>query len=121
MAGIPTHDLIYMEFRQKSYNGFGAIDPEGYIEWYYPALLGEEPYVMALRENDNIVYLARDKRAVAEGLTEINPLGEEQHRLEDICPPRGPIHHEVRLLSDGRVMYLSRDVLRPGFGNPPVA
>ena len=121
IAGTPTHDLTYMEFRQKSFNGFAAIDPEGYIVWYYPALPGEEPYVMALRDNGNIVYLAGGKRVVAEGLVEINPLGEEQHRLEDICPPDGPIHHEVRLLNDGRVMYLSRDVLRPGFGNPPVS
>ena len=120
LAGTPTHDLTYMEFRQKSFKGLAAIDPDGYIVWYYPALPGEEPYVMARRENGNIVYLAGGKRVVAEGLVEINWLGDEQYRLEDICSPNGPIHHEIELLNDGRVMYLSRDVLRPGFGNPPV-
>ena len=121
MAGTPTRNLTYMEFRQKSFKGFAAIDTEGYVVWYYSALPGEEPYVMARRDNGNIVYLAGGKRVVAEGLVEINPLGEEQHRLEDTCPPNGPMHHEVSLLNDGRIMYLSRDVLRPGFGNPPIA
>ena len=118
--GSSTHDLTYLEFRQEAFRGFVAIDNAGYVVWYYSALPNEEPYVMAQRSNGNIVYLAGGKRVVAHGLVEINPLGEELSRLPDICPPVGPMHHEVTILKDGRVMYLSREVLRPGFGEPPV-
>ena len=120
LSGRPTNDLTYLEFRQASFRGLVAIDGEGYIIWYYSGLSDEEPYVMDRRDDGNIVYLSGGKRVVAKGLVEINPLGQELHRLEDICPPNGPIHHEVSILDDGRVMYLSRDVLRPGFGHPPV-
>ena len=120
VSGRPTNDLTYLEFRQASFRGLVAIDGEGYIIWYYSGLSDEEPYVMDRRDDGNIVYLAGGKRVVAKGLVEITPIGQELHRLEDICPPNGPIHHEVSILDDGRVMYLSRDVLRPGFGHPPV-
>ena len=36
----------------------------------------------------------------------------------DVCPPDGPVHHEVQILPDGNVMYLSRDVRLPSFGDP---
>jgi len=42
-------------------------------------------------------------------------------RLGSDCPTTGPIHHEVHLLADGRVMYLSKTVPRPGFGDPPAS
>ena len=76
---------------------------------------------MARRPNGNIVYLAGFKGGTtAAGLVEIDPAGRELHRLADECAPFGPMHHEVQVLPDGRVLYLSRDVLWDGYGDPAV-
>ena len=119
LEGQPTYELTYLEFRQRGFFGLVAIDGEGHIVWYYTAPAGEEPYVMDQRDNGNIVYLAGGIKVVAHGLVEINPLGEELARSVDLCPPTGPMHHEVQILPDQRVMYLSRYILRPGHGEPP--
>ena len=65
---------------------------------------------MAQRANGNIVLLDGGFGVVAYGLAEITPLGDEVARLDDVCPPNGPMHHEVTLMDDGRVMYLSRAI-----------
>ena len=87
LIGQPTHELTYLEFRQKGFSGLAAIDQDAHIVWYYTAPTGERPYAMDQRDNGNIVYLAGGALVVAHGLVEINPLGEELARLVDLCPP----------------------------------
>ncbi len=117
---VPTHDLTFLEFRQAGFNGLVAIDAAGVVVWYYEGPDGDEPWVMARRSGGNILYVAGfEGGTTGKGLVEISPIGEELGRLVDECSPFGPIHHEVLVLGDGRVMYLSRDVLRPGYGDPP--
>jgi len=121
VQGKSSYPITFLDFRQKSFHGLVAIDSDGYIVWYYQAPEGHEPYVMDQRENGNIVYLDGGIGVVANGIAEITPLGVEVARLDDSCPPHGPIHHEVKLLPDGRVIYLSR-VIREwsdGAGNIP--
>ncbi len=110
LYGQSSYPLTFLEFRQKSFYGLVAVDSAGYVVWYYEAPEGHEPYVMDQRDDGNIVYLDGGFGVVANGLAEITPLGEEVARLDDICPPRGPMHHEVKLMQDGRVMYLSRAI-----------
>lgn len=120
LRGRPTFDLTFLEFRQVGFQGFAAIDHAGQVVWYFEAPYEEQPYVMAQKPSGDIVYIAGFQGGTtAMGLVEISPLGEEKDRLVDECSPFGPIHHEVRVLPDGRIMYLSRDVLRPGYGDPP--
>ena len=124
VEGKPTHDLTYFNFEFTLFSGLVAIDGEGYIVWYYRApdkdRMPQQPQAMALKPNGNILYIAAHLPATSHGLVEITPLGEEVDRLVGECPPDGPIHHEVHMLADGRVMYLSRYILRPGFGDPRV-
>ena len=118
VSGRPTHDLTYMEFGLGE--GLVAIDGEAQVVWYYiPEVRAEHPRVMAQKSTGNIVYLALNDPGTAHGLVEINPLGVEVDRLPDICPPNGPMHHEVLLLSDTDVLYMSRFIVRPGYGKPP--
>ena len=120
LVGAPSHPLTFLEFRQKGYMGLAAFDGRGHVVWYYEASDEEQPYVMAQRPDGNILYIAGYKGGTtAKGIVEIDPLGVEQARLVDECSPFGPIHHELDLMDDGRVMYLSRRVLRPGYGDPP--
>ncbi|MBM3934584.1 MAG: hypothetical protein FJ319_09830 [SAR202 cluster bacterium] len=120
VSGRPTHPLTFLEFRQESFLGLVAIDGAGNIVWYYEGPDGEQPWVMARRsENGNVVYIAGHRGGTTgSGLVEIDALGNQVARLEDECAPFGPIHHEVQILPDGRVLYLSRAVLRPGYGAP---
>ena len=119
--GAPTLPVTFLEFRQTEFFGLAAFDGEGHVVWYFKAPEGEQPYVMARRPNGNIVYLAGFKGGTtAAGLVEIDPTGRELHRLTDECAPFGPMHHEVQVLPDGRVLYLSRDVLWDGYGDPAV-
>ena len=121
LSGSPTLDVTYLEFRQAGFMGLAAIDGQGHIVWYFEPPEGEQPYVMARKHNGNIVYIAGHKGGTTGmGLVEITPLGEEVDRLVDECSPFGPIHHEIQVLRDGRIMYLSRDVRRPGYGDPPM-
>ena len=114
--GQSSYPLTFLEFRQRTFYGFVAIDSDGYVVWYYEAAEGHEPYVMDQREDGNIVYLDGGFGVVAHGLAEITPLGEEMARLDDLCPPQGPMHHEVKLMDDGRIMYLSRTIEYGGAG-----
>ncbi|MEC9309627.1 MAG: aryl-sulfate sulfotransferase [Chloroflexota bacterium] len=108
VQGKSSYPITFLDFRQKFFHGLVAIDSDGHIVWYYQAREGHEPYVMDQRENGNIVYLDGGIGVVSNGIAEITPLGVEVARLVDSCPPYGPIHHEVKLLPDGRVIYLSR-------------
>ncbi len=120
LTGAPTHDITFLEFRQLGYMGLAAFDARGQVVWHYQARDEEQPYVMARRPNGNILFIAGYKGGTtAKAIVEIDPLGAEQARLVDECSPFGPIHHELEALDDGRVMYLSRQVSRPGFGDPP--
>ena len=120
LVGAPSHPLTFLEFRQQGYMGLAAFDGRGHVVWYYEARDEEQPYVMTQRPDGDILYIAGHKGGTtAKGIVEIDPLGVEQARLVDECSPFGPIHHELDLLDDGRVMYLSRRVLRPGYGDPP--
>ena len=117
--GAPTLPVTFLEFRQSEFFGLAAFDGDGHVVWYFQAPEGEQPYVMARRPNGNIVYLAGFKGGTtAAGLVEIDPMGRELQRLSDECAPFGPMHHEVQVLPDGRVLYLSRDVLWDGHGEP---
>ena len=118
--GAPTLPVTFLEFRQSEFFGLAAFDGAGHVVWYFPAPDGEQPWVMARRPNGNIVYLAGFRGGTtAAGLVEIDPAGREIRRLTDVCAPFGPMHHEVQALPDGRVLYLSRDVLWDGYGDPP--
>ena len=125
-AGQPTRPITFLEYRQKGFMGLAAVDSEGEIVWYFKGAdgipdepTGEQPYSMARRPNGNIVYIAGFQGGTTgKGLVEIKPTGEEIARLVDECSPYGPIHHEVQILRDGRVMYLSREIQWEGFGNP---
>ena len=120
LVGAPTHDLTFLEFRQAGFMGLVAFDGGGHVVWYFEAPEDEQPYIMAQKPNSNIVYIAGHRGGTTgKGLVEITPLGEEVDRLVDECPLFGPIHHEIEVLGDGRIMYLSRDVQRPGYGDPP--
>lgn len=119
LVGEPTLPLTFMEFRQAGFLGLAAYDSDGNIVWYFEGPNEEQPYVMTQKPNGNIVYIAGFRGGTtAKAIVEIDPLGVEQDRLVDECTPFGPIHHEVSVLEDGRVMYLSREILSPGYGDP---
>lgn len=126
-VGQPTHPITFLEYRQKGFMGLAAFDGAGEIVWYFKGAegvpdepTGEQPYSMDRRPNGNIVYIAGFQGGTTgKGLVEIKPTGEEIARLVDECSPYGPIHHEVQILQDGRVMYLSREVQWDGYGDPP--
>ena len=116
LGGSPTLDVTFLEFRQHEFVGLAAFDGEGRVVWYFEPPEGEQPYVMARRPNGNIVYIAGFKGGTtALGIVEITPWGEEVARHVDDCDGFGPIHHEVQVVPDGRVMYLSREVLWEGY------
>lgn len=116
LGGSPTLDVTFLEFRQHEFVGLAAFDGEGRVVWYFEPPEGEQPYVMTRRPNGNIVYIAGFKGGTtALGIVEITPWGEEVARHVDACDGFGPIHHEVQVLPDGRVMYLSREVLWEGY------
>ena len=119
LEGQPTHDLTFMEFQQRGFYGLVAIDSTGAIVWYYrPDDRTLRPQAMAQKPNGNIVYNSHFEGASA-GLFEITPLGETVHTLLDECPPNGPMHHEVFLIDDETVLYMSKSILKPGWGDPP--
>ena len=116
LGGSPTLDVAFLEFRQHEFVGLAAFDGEGRVVWYFEPPEGEQPYVMTRRPNGNVVYIAGFKGGTtALGIVEITPWGEEVARHVDDCNGFGPIHHEVQVLPDGRVMYLSREVLWEGY------
>ena len=120
LAGEPTADLTFMEFVHDGFWGLIAIDGEGRIVWYYRADERRHKVgAMARKVGGNIVYEAAELPHMNKVLVEITPLGEVVDRLDDSCPEHGPVHHEVQILPDGRVMYLSRTFVEPGFGEPP--
>mgnify|MGYP001309941051 FL=1 len=120
IRGKSTNDLTFLEFRQAGFMGLAAFDAKGHIVWYFEGPEDEQPYIMAQKPNRNIVYIAGHKGGTTgKGLVEITPLGEEIDRLVDECSPFGPIHHDIDILQDERVMYLSRIIQHPGYGVPP--
>ncbi len=121
LGGAPTLDVTFLEFRQHEFVGLAAFDGAGRVVWYFEPPDGEQPYVMSRRSNGNIVYLAGFKGGTtALGIVEITPWGVEVARHPDDCDGFGPIHHEVQALPDGRVLYLSREVLWEGYEGRPV-
>ena len=110
-----------MDYRQEGFFGLAAFDAEGHIVWYYKASEGEgqQPDGMVQKPNGNIVYLAGYQGGTtSSGLVEIDPMGRQVDELVGECSPFSPIHHEVQVLPDGRIMYLSREILWEGYGNP---
>tara|TARA_A100001037_G_scaffold306767_1_gene355199 strand:- start:2260 stop:3822 length:1563 start_codon:yes stop_codon:yes gene_type:complete len=111
IGGTPTFDLIYLEFRQEDFLGLAAYNSKGEIVWYFEADNNEQPYVMSKKENGNLVYIAGfEGGTTSTGIVEITPDGKEVNRLDDICKPYGPIHHEVLALPNNQIMYLSREI-----------
>lgn len=111
IGGNPSFNLTYMEFRQEGFLGLAAYNSEGNIVWYFEADNEEQPYVMSKKENGNIVYIAGyGGGTTSAGIVEITPDGKEINRLDDICKPYGPIHHEVLALANNQIMYLSREI-----------
>ena len=120
IQGQFTQELIFMEFRQHEFVGLVAFNKTGDVVWYFQPPDGEQPYVMSQRPNGNIVYLAGYKGGTtALGIVEIEPIGNEIARHLDDCQGYGPIHHEIQILPDGNVMYLSRDILWSGITERP--
>jgi hypothetical protein len=121
LSGQPTRPITFMDYRQAGYFGLVAFDGNGQVVWYYKASEGdgEQPHAMVRKPNGNIVYIAGFQGGTTSlGLVEIDPTGKEVNRLVGECSPFSPIHHEVQILPDGRVMYLARDVLWEGYGDP---
>ncbi|MCX8214900.1 MAG: hypothetical protein OTJ97_10425, partial [SAR202 cluster bacterium] len=86
LVGEPTLPLTFMEFRQAGFLGLAAYDNDGSIVWYFEGPSEEQPYVMALKPNGNIVYIAGFRGGTtAKAIVEIDPLGIEQDRLVDDC------------------------------------
>ncbi len=113
LTGQPTHDLTLMNlgFEDARFTGVVAIDGQGNIVWYYDAP-DHEVTALAQKPNGNIVYIVQGRDLTARGfaMREITPLGEEVDRVDAECSPNGPWHHEVHLLPDNQVMFLSRDI-----------
>ena len=122
LGGKPTRPITFMDYRQSGFFGLAAFDGEGHVVWYYKASDGDgrQPEAMARKPNGNIVYVAGFQGGTTSmGLVEIDPMGREVDMLVGECSPFSPIHHEVQILPDGRIMYLSRDILWEGYGDPP--
>ena len=101
-----------MDFWQPGFSGIVAIDASGSIVWYYhSAQAGHSPQALALKPGGNVVYVDAHGFATSNGLVEIDPLGREVDRLAGPCPPLGPIR-DVHLSHDGRIVYLSRYILK---------
>ena len=122
LGGKPTRPITFMDYRQSGFFGLAAFDGEGHVVWYYKASDGDgrQPEAMARKPNGNIVYVAGFQGGTTSmGLVEIDPMGRDVDMLVGECSPFSPIHHEVQILPDGRIMYLSRDILWEGHGDPP--
>ena len=121
LGGQPTLPLTFMDYRQAGFFGLAAFDAEGHIVWYFKASEGEgqQPDGMVRKPNGNIVYVAGYQGGTtSSGLVEIDPMGKQVDELLGECSPFSPIHHEVQVLPDGRIMYLSREILWEGYGDP---
>ena len=118
IGGNSSYDLTYMEFRQEGFLGLAAYNSKGKIVWYFQPNNEDQPYVMSKKENGNIVYIAGyEGGTTSNGLVEITPDGKEINRLNDICKPYGPIHHEILALPNDQIMYLSREIKEFEFPN----
>ena len=121
LGGQPTRPLTFMDYRQAGFFGLVAFDAEGQIVWYFKASEGDgqQPDGMVRKPNGNIVYVAGYQGGTtSSGLVEIDPMGRQVDELVGECSPFSPIHHEVQVLPDGRIMYLSREILWEGYGDP---
>ena len=121
LGGTPTRPLTFMDYRQEGFFGLAAFDAEGHIVWYFKASEGEgqQPDGMVRKANGNIVYVAGYQGGTtSSGLIEIDPMGRKVDELVGECSPFSPIHHEVQVLPGGRIMYLSREILWEGYGDP---
>lgn len=120
VSGSSTAEVTLMDHRGVGFGGIIGIDGDGDIVWYFET---PDHSVGALdqKPNGNIVYTMSIAGAVhGFALREITPLGEEVARVDEpLCADtfRGPWHHEVHVLSDTEVMFLSRDVQDP-FNDP---
>ena len=118
ISGKPTKAITFLEFRVQEFMGLVAYDQFGDIVWYYEGIAGDEPYVMDRKSNGNIVYIAGDHSGTtATGLVEITPDGKEVSRLNDICTEFGPMHHEIQVINDSEILYMSRIIGYDGYGD----
>ncbi len=117
ISGQPSKLITFLEFRVRDFMGLAAYDQFGDVVWYYEGINGDEPYVMDRKSNGNIVYIAGDHSGTtATGLVEITPAGKEVSRLNDICTEYGPMHHEIQVINDNEILYMSRIIGYDGYG-----
>ena len=118
ISGKPTKAITFLEFRVQEFMGLVAYDQFGDIVWYYEGIDGDEPYVMDRKSNGNIVYIAGDHSGTtATGLVEITPTGKKVSRLNDICTEFGPMHHEIQVINDSEILYMSRIIGYDGYAD----
>ena len=107
VQGQPTYPLTLKEHNDDNFQGMVVLDSKGYIVWYFESTQGP-PTAIAQKPNGNLLYILN-----LLGLREITPLGEEVGRLDEKCispPDQGRIHHEVFLMPENRVLYLSSEI-----------
>ena len=110
-SGRSSQPLILSDYRRGDGRQYLLFwDEVGALVWYYDASgasAGRSVQVGAIAQLPGGTLLFADPRR---GLIEINPLGEVVNRVER-GGAAGIPHHEVTLLADGRVIYLSRERL----------
>jgi len=114
IQGVPTYDLLLLDFNCYDFNGIVAIDKGAKIVWYY--------------QNDNSVFaLDQDKKSfgivfnelsqgVGYSMKHIQPDGRVLHSVDDrltngsICKPNGRWNHEIHFRPNNKVWTLGAEV-----------
>jgi hypothetical protein len=113
IQGVPTYDLLLLDYNCTNFSGIVATDPQGQIVWYYQN--DNQVFTLAQEDSHNLVF---NELGLNVGYTmkEIAPDGRTLHSVDDIledgslCAPHGRWNHEMLLRPDDKVWTIGADI-----------
>lgn len=112
VQGKPTSELVLMDYRDANDAYILALDQDSRIVWYYvnrEPTPGNTPVIQGIRQKPNynlLFYIGTPTEPCC--IREITPLGEITDQLVYNILDGTP-HHDLVLLPDGRVVFLSEE------------
>jgi hypothetical protein len=113
IQGIPTYDLLLLDYNCTNFNGIVAIDSEGQIVWYFQN--DNQVFTLAQESNYNLVFNEVSLN-VGYAMKEVAPDGSTLHSINDILAdgslsaPHGRWNHEMLLRPDNKVWTIGADI-----------